>query len=133
VIVLVDTSVWVAHFRNGSAVLADLLAEGSVLTHPIVIGEIACGNLKDRSAVLDDLHSLPAAIAVSNDEAESLIEDRKLWGRGLGLIDVHLLASALLTQCAIWTLDKKLGDAAKALGIHATTNKVRKGPHASAA
>jgi len=85
--------------------------------HPFVSGELACGNLKSREAILSDLHALPAAKLASHTEVLQLIEDRRLWGRGLGWVDVHLLASALLSHCGFWTLDKKLAEAAAELGL----------------
>ena len=80
--------------------------------HPFVSGELACGNLKDRTAVLSDLLALPAAKLASNAEVLRMTEDRRLWGRGLGWIDAHLLASALLSNCRLWTLDARLAKAA---------------------
>jgi hypothetical protein len=85
--------------------------------HPFVSGELACGNLKNRVAVLSDLHALPHAKLASDTEVLQLIEDRRLWGRGLGWIDMHLLASALLSDCGFWTIDKRLGEAAMKLGL----------------
>jgi len=116
--VLADTSVWIQHFRKGEPTLADHLSEGLVLMHPFVSGELACGNLKSRAAILSDLHALPPAKLASHTEVLQLIEDRRLWGRGLGWVDMHLLASALLSHCAFWTLDKKLGEAAAELGLN---------------
>jgi predicted nucleic acid-binding protein len=115
--ILVDTSVWIQHFRHGEQTLADRLSEGFVLMHPFVCGELGCGNLRNRSAILSDLRALPPAKLASDEEVGRLIEDRKLWGRGLGWIDVHLLASALLSHCGFWTLDKRLGEAATALEL----------------
>ena len=114
---LADTSVWIEHFRRRDRILADRLSEGSILIHPFVSGELACGNLKDRVAVLADLHALPAAKLASNAEVLRLIEDQRLSGRGLGWIDVHLLASALLSNCRLWTLDSRLAKAAAELGL----------------
>jgi len=85
--------------------------------HPFVLGELACGNLANRVEILSDLQELPSAKLASTAEALRLIEDRRLWGRGLGWIDVHLLASALLSGCGFWTLDKRPGDAAAKLGV----------------
>jgi predicted nucleic acid-binding protein len=115
--VLADTSVWIEHFRHGHPSLASHLSEGLVLMHPFVSGELACGNLKDRAVILSDLHALPAAKLASNAEVLKLIEDRRLWGRGLGWIDVHLLTSALLSNCRFWTLDTRLARAATELGL----------------
>jgi len=115
--ILADTSFWIQHFRRGEPALADQLSDGLVLMHPFVSGELACGPLKNRAAVLSDLHALPPAKLATNTEVLTLIEDYKLWGRGLGWVDVHLLASALLSHCAFWTLDKRLAAAAKSLRL----------------
>jgi predicted nucleic acid-binding protein len=115
--VLVDTSVWIAHFREGQPLLAELLSDGLVLMHSSVSGELACGNLKDRASILSDLGALPSAHRASDAEVMSLIEDRRLWGKGLGWIDAHLLAAALLSGCRLWTLDKRLKMAAAELDL----------------
>jgi predicted nucleic acid-binding protein len=116
--VLADTSVWIEHFRRGEPRLASLLTDGHVLIHPFVLGELACGNLKNRANVLSALQELPSAQLASTAEALRLIEDRKLYGRGLGWIDVHLLASALVSACDFWTLDKRLATTAAKLGLN---------------
>src|SRR5512138_3481717 len=105
--ILVDTSVWVEHFRTGNS-LGVVLAEGLVLTHPFVIGEIACGNLRNRANILADLAALSSAAAASDDEVMRLVEQHKPWARGIGWIDAHLIASALITNCRLWTLDQPL-------------------------
>jgi predicted nucleic acid-binding protein len=110
--VLVDTSVWVFHLRNGSPELADLLNNGKVLCHPFILGELACGNLKDRPVILSYLELLPRSIVAEHQEVLSFIENNRLMGKGLGYVDVHLLASAVLTGVLIWTLDKKLAQIA---------------------
>lgn len=115
--VLVDTSVWVSHLREGSNELADLLNDGNVLCHPFIIGELACGNLKDREAILSYLKLLPMSIVAEHEEALSFIENNRLMGKGLGYVDVHLMTSAALTGVSIWTLDKKLAQAADRLHI----------------
>jgi hypothetical protein len=114
--VLADTSVWIQHFRVGEPDLIERLSEGLVVIHPFVMGELACGSLKNRSAILSYLRGLPRAPLASNSEVFSMVESRRLWGRGLGWIDVHLLASALLSGCRLWTLDKRLSTAARELG-----------------
>ena len=114
---LADTSVWIGHFRHGRPALAAHLSEGLVLMHPCIWGELACGNLKHRAAILSELKTLPSATLATDTEVAELIEARKLWGRGLGWIDAHLLTSALLSNCRFWTLDKKLGKAAADLGL----------------
>jgi hypothetical protein len=87
--------------------------------HPFVAGELACGNLnlKHRTEILCDLAALPAATRASDAEVMRLVYDRRLWGRGLGWIDMHLLASALLSHCRLWTLDKPLATAASELRL----------------
>src|SRR5436309_6832166 len=110
--ILVDTSVWVSHLRVPDAVFADLLSDGLVFSHPFVRGELACGNLRNRAAILADLDALPVAKIASEREVIHLVEGHRLWGRGLGWIDMHLLASALISHCRVWTLDKRLDAAA---------------------
>ena len=107
--VLVDTSIWINHFRSGDDRLEKLLDEQKVLGHPFVIGEIALGELSNMSAILKDLASLPAAAVASDDEVLHFVADRSLAGEGIGLIDVHLLAATFLTLGSkLWTLDRKL-------------------------
>lgn len=113
--VLVDTSVWVSHFRDGNDELANLLNDGRVLCHPLIVGELACGNLKDRSVILSFLQLLPMSIEAEHDEVLSFIENHRLMGKGMGYVDAHLIASAILTGVPIWTLDKKLAQAADSL------------------
>jgi len=108
--VLVDTSVWVAHLRDGTIGLEALLNEGEVICHPFIIGELACGNLKNRSEILSFLQALPMATHAEHEEVMQFIENYGLMGKGLGYMDLHLLASALLTKVPLWTLDKKLND-----------------------
>ncbi|OGP97316.1 MAG: ribonuclease [Deltaproteobacteria bacterium RIFCSPLOWO2_02_56_12] len=115
--ILVDTSVWVQHLRSGSERLRSLLDEEQVFCHPFVIGELACGTLRNRQEVLSLLKALPQARGAEHEEVLHLLEGRHLYGRGLGWVDVHLLASALLTACSLWTLDKPLRRAATALNI----------------
>ena len=109
---LVDTSVWIDHLRHGNDKLTELLNEGNVLCHPFVIGELACGNLRNRVEVLDLLGALPSAPTATHNEVLFMIGDRVLSGRGLGWIDVHLLAAALLANCHLWTHDRSLEVAA---------------------
>lgn len=114
--VLVDTCVWVEHFRRAEPGLRKLLAEPVVLMHPFVLGELACGNFKDRPALLAYLSALPRAKTATDEESLSLVERRKLWGRGIGWIDVHLLGSALLSGARLWTIDERLKRVAQELG-----------------
>jgi len=115
--VLVDTSVWVDHFRHGDQQLARSLEDGLVLIHPFVLGEIACGNLQKRTRILSDLQALPLAVSAQHAEVMHLLERHKLYGSGLSWIDVHLLASALLSHCRLWTLDARLAHAAATLRL----------------
>jgi predicted nucleic acid-binding protein len=115
--IVVDTSVWVDHLRRGNDELAALLNEGAVLCHPLVIGELACGNLTNRNELLGLLSALPRARMAEHDEVLHLLSSRRLYGRGLGWIDVHLLASALMSKCPLWTLDNALKQAARSLKI----------------
>lgn len=115
--VLVDTSVWVDHLRKGDAHLAQLLNDGDVICHPFVIGELACGNLKNRSEILDSLKELSFAPTIELDEYMQFVELNRLYGTGIGFVDVHLLASALLADATLWTADKRLKKAALGLGI----------------
>lgn len=114
--ILVDTSVWVAHFRSGSLELARALRDGEVLGHPHVVGELACGNLHNREAILGLLGDLPGAVPATHEEALECIERNRLQGKGLGWTDVHLLTSALLTPARLWTLDSALAREAKRCG-----------------
>jgi predicted nucleic acid-binding protein len=113
--VLVDTSVWVSHLRETHAGLVDLLDDGEVACHPFIIGELACGNVKNRTTILSLLEALPMALMVEDEEVLAFIDNHDLMGKGLGYIDVHLLASAVLSGLPLWTLDKKLEKAAEVL------------------
>jgi len=115
--VLVDTSVWVDHFRQRVSLLDDMLTSGQVATHPFIVGELACGNLKNRAEILTLLSNLPLLKTASHAEALHLVETHFLHGTGIGWIDVHLLSSALLNHALLWTRDRKLNAAARTLGI----------------
>lgn len=115
--ILADTSVWVDHIRGSVPRLAELLVEGQILMHPFVAGEIACGNLRDRSKVLEALAELPGASVAAHEEVLRLVDDRRLWGKGITWIDAHLLAAALITGCRLWTLDARLQTTAQGLKV----------------
>ena len=116
--ILVDTSVWVDHLRKGDRGLAALLTASNVLMHPFVIGELACGNLRKREQVLALLRDLPHAAVGTHDEILFFIERHTLMGRGLGYVDMHLLASVALHGTArLWTRDTRLRTAADSLGL----------------
>jgi predicted nucleic acid-binding protein len=123
-LILVDTSVWVDHLRGGLPRLATLLQEGEVLIHPLVIGELACGNLCNRQQVLELLQGLPAAIVACDSEVLLLIERDQLMGRGIGYVDAHLLASARLSHCLLWSLDRRLAAVAQERGLAAPEPEV---------
>lgn len=119
--VLVDTSVWVAHLQRGNHELAALLNRAQVLSHPFVLGELALGSLQQRDAVLQALQNLPQAHVASAGEVLGFITTHTLHGIGIGYVDVHLLASARLTPgSTLWTLDKRLAAAALRLGVAAS-------------
>ena len=115
--ILVDTSVWIEHLRYGNDRLKSLLYDQQVLCHPFVIGELACGMLYNRQQILRMLRALPEARLLEHEEVMSFLDARRLYGRGIGWVDAHLLASTLLTRCAIWTFDKPLRRAAAALSV----------------
>jgi predicted nucleic acid-binding protein len=116
-VVLVDTSVWVDHLRRGNAALATLLEATAVTVHPFVIGELACGSLKRGSQVVKLLAELPAASALHHDEVLQFIAAHRLGGRGIGYVDAHLLASAVLDGLALWSRDRALHTEATRLGV----------------
>jgi predicted nucleic acid-binding protein len=119
-VILVDTSVWIDHLRSGDEVLAGLLDDGRVLTHPFVIGEIAVGNLRRRELVLGLLHDLPFAPSATDSETLGFIDRYALAGRGIGYVDAHLLASThLVAAGSFWTRDKRLDEVARSLGVAA--------------
>lgn len=115
--ILADTSVWIAHFRKADQDLAQALEAGTVAVHPFILGELACGNLRRRAEVLAHLRRLPEVAAVSDAEAMHLLESRRLMGTGLGWVDVHLLASALVAGVRLRTRDGPLARAAAQLGL----------------
>lgn len=115
--ILVDTSVWIDHLRSNDAELRSALEEGEVLTHPFVIGELACGNIRNRAEVMSLLADIPPCLEATHDEVIQLIERRRLMGRGIGYVDAHLLASALITPSArLWTRDSRLSRVSIELG-----------------
>ena len=115
--ILVDTSVWIDHLRNGNAVLVELLEQNCVVMHPLVLGELACGNLKNRNQLLQLWQNLGSLREINHKEALFFIEQNGLMGKGVGYIDVHLLASVILdANSQLWTLDKRLAKVASELG-----------------
>jgi len=118
--ILADTSVWVAHLRWGTTGLERVLTEGDVACHPFIIGELACGRLGNRTEILSLLQSLPRAAQPDDEEVLHFIDAHRLAGKGLGYIDVHLLAASLLSRLALWTFDQPLRRAAARLGVNYT-------------
>jgi predicted nucleic acid-binding protein len=119
--ILVDTSVWVDHLRKNHEALAGLLNRGAVLVHPFIIGELALGQMQQREIVLTSLAALPRAAVATDADVLRFIERHALTGRGVGYVDVHLLAAVRLTEAAwLWTIDKRLDSVADELGLAVT-------------
>ena len=115
--ILADTSVWIDHFHQSDENLKELLLSNQVCIHPFILGELSCGNITNREEVLSLLRTLRSIDLVMDEEVFLLIEERKLFGKGLGFIDIHLLASAIIYHVPIWTRDKSLMRVAAELGI----------------
>lgn len=115
--ILADTSIWIEHFRKNERQLANLLLENRVCIHPMIIGEIACGSLRQRGEVLPLLKLLPFIEVASYDEVMHFVDKRRVFGQGVGWIDVNLLASCLIAGVTIWTNDKSLRKVAQTLDL----------------
>lgn len=116
--ILVDTSVWIDHFRGGDPDLASLLRDGRVLIHPWVTGELALGQLSRRSEILGLLRNLPQAKVATDAEVLTLIDNDQLFGLGIGYVGAHLLAATILTTGArLWTRDRRLAAVAAQQGL----------------
>lgn len=116
--ILVDSSIWIDYLRSGDITLARLLEESSVLTHPFILGELALGNLRQREQILGDLLALPEILQATDDEVMHFINTNRLYGKGIGYIDAHLLASVRLAPGSrIWTRDKRLDALAREMNI----------------
>lgn len=116
--ILVDTSIWVTHFRTSLPALEVLIDQQEILCHSLVIGELALGHLQPREETLGELTALPRAIEAGTKEVLPLIASERLFGTGVGLIDVHLLAAARLSDALLWTTDKRLLAAAFRLSLN---------------
>lgn len=115
---LVDTPVWIDHLRRGDGELARRLQAGLVVTHPLVVGELAMGNLRARDTIIELLQALPRAAVAGDDEVLAYVARHRLFGLGIGYADAHLLAGAQLTAGAgLWTRDRRLREAAVRLGL----------------
>ena len=115
--ILVDTSVWVDHLRFPNAALVALLEEDQVLTHPFIIGELACGRMRNRREILGLMDALPRATVAGHGEVMAFVDGRRLAGRGIGWIDAHLLAAAGLSHAGLLTLDRRLARVAGTVGL----------------
>jgi predicted nucleic acid-binding protein len=115
--ILVDTSIWITHLREGDPQLEKLLLDGKVMCHQFIIGELACGNLKNRTEILSLLQSLPMAPVIHFNEFLYFVDQNNLMGTGIGFVDVHLLGSAKLVGVPLWTKDRRLRSAAVKLGL----------------
>src|SRR5262245_25807532 len=117
--ILADSSIWIDHLRLANPTLAGLLSKRLVLAHPFVIGELAMGSLKDRKLIIQNLSDLPAARKADDHEVLAFVERHKIYARGIGYVDAHLLASAKLTAATLWTRDRRLLAAAEEMGLAA--------------
>jgi hypothetical protein len=115
---LVDTSIWVQHLRHRQLGLVSLLQRAEVQCHPFIVGELACGSINRRSEILQLLRRLPSAPVVENEEVITFVERHRLMGRGVGWVDVHLLASAVLEGVLLWSADRRLAAIARSLGVY---------------
>jgi predicted nucleic acid-binding protein len=115
--ILVDTSIWINHLRNHDSQLANLLQQGLVVCHPLIVGELACGNLHNRQKILTLLNSLEMLQETTN--VLDFIENNKLMGKGIGIVDVSILAAAYFSNALLWTADKRLHNISVELQIAA--------------
>jgi hypothetical protein len=115
--VLADTCVWVAHFRQRNTTLMTMLADGDVLCHPLVVGELSMGNLRDRHSTLRALSELGQPPLATDEETSRMVEARRLWGRGIQWNDARILASALIGGVDLWTFDLRLDQIAAEIGV----------------
>ena len=117
--------VLVRHFREGQKHLIELLELGFVACHPFIIGELACGSLKNRKEIIQLLESLPMVDILEHSEIMTFIESQALMNQGIGYIDIHLLGSSILSNVPLWTFDKSLDKAAISLNTEYTQRKVK--------
>ncbi|HEY5088272.1 MAG TPA: type II toxin-antitoxin system VapC family toxin [Gemmatimonadaceae bacterium] len=115
--ILADTSIWIQHLRVADPRLVDALEANRICIHPLVIGEIACGNLRNRAELLELLARLPGVSVATDTEALEFLEQHALMGRGIGFVDVHLLASTALSAAQLWTHDRRLAAVAIELSL----------------
>ena len=116
--ILADSSVWIDHLIVEDPHLVSMLDQQEILIHPMVIGELACGNMRDRADMMRLFRRLPKILAASHDEVLFLIEYHQMMGRGIGFIDAHLLAAAVMSApTQLWTKDRRLMALASELGV----------------
>lgn len=115
--VLADTNIWIHHWRNNNRLLVEMAADGEILTHPLVIGELMMGNLRDRHATLWDLTRLGRPQLATDAETRQMVEARRLWDRGIGWSDAKILASVVIGECLLWTRDARLDGIAEEMNV----------------
>lgn len=115
--ILIDTSIWIRHFKSPNERLVSLLSDNQVAIHEFIIGELACGQLKFREEILELLQTLPLLPTLSHEEVLYMINKRKLYGSGIGWVDAHLVASTLVTKNHVWSYDKSLINITEKLNI----------------
>jgi hypothetical protein len=116
-LILATASIWAGHLRHGDPVLARRLEAGTLLSHPLVVGELAMGTMRHREMILESMRALPAAVTASDEEVCDFIEREKLFGQNLGYVDAHLLAAARLTPRArLWSRDARVREFAERMG-----------------
>lgn len=114
--ILVDTSVWIDHLRQGNELFSDLLTQGRVVTHPLVLGELSLGNIAKRELTIELIRNLPMAREATHDEVLRFIDENRMWSKGLGYCDMHIFCSSLIESIPLWTLDKRLAKVAREFG-----------------
>jgi predicted nucleic acid-binding protein len=118
-LILADTSIWIDHFRAGNREMLELLDQGQIAVHPLIVAELALGSLQDRASTLGLVDLLPHVRVARPEEVRAMIETRRLYSVGIGLIDAHLIASSFLDPpIRLWTKDKRLRKVAEDLGVH---------------
>ncbi len=115
--ILADTSVWIDHLRGDNSDFSNYLLDGKIFTHPFVVGELSLGSLRNRRLFINQLSELPQATEARDEEVMELIEWNHLFGKGIGFVDAHLLASARISNLKLWTNDKTLKHAATILDV----------------
>lgn len=115
--IVADTNIWVFHWRTPNRLLLDMAADGEIWSHPIVIGELSMGTLRNRERTLWDLIRLGRPPLATDAETLRMVDGRRLWGRGIGWNDAKILASVVIGNCLLWTGDKRLDDIAAEMGV----------------